>query len=101
MRKAQRNYGMEGIGATALSAVDMALWDLKARLLGQPLCKLLGTVRETAPVYGSGGFTRYDDTQLRRQLGGWVEQGIPRVKMKIGTWGVCPQAGARLCVPVS
>ena len=85
MRKAQRNYGREGIGATALSAVDMALWDLKAKLLGQPLCKLLGMVREGAPVYGSGGFTSYDDAQLTAQLGGWVEQGIPRVKMKIGT----------------
>lgn len=85
MRKAQRNYGREGIGATALSAVDMALWDLKAKLLGQPLCKLLGMVREGAPVYGSGGFTSYDDAQLTAQVGGWVQQGIPRVKMKIGT----------------
>ncbi len=85
MRQAQRNYGCEGIGATALSAVDMALWDLKARLLGQPLCKLLGMVREGAPVYGSGGFTTYSDEQLRAQLGGWVQAGIPRVKMKIGT----------------
>ncbi len=85
MRKAQRNYGREGIAATALSAVDMALWDLKATLLGQPLCKLLGMVREGAPVYGSGGFTSYNDAQLTAQLGGWVEQGIPRVKMKIGT----------------
>ncbi len=85
MRKAQRNYGREGIAATALSAVDMALWDLKAKLLGQPLCKLLGMVREGAPVYGSGGFTSYDDAQLSAQLGGWVADGIPRVKMKIGT----------------
>lgn len=85
MRKAQRNYGREGIGATALSAVDMALWDLKAKLLGQPLCRLLGMVREGAPVYGSGGFTTYDDRQLTVQLGGWVQDGIPRVKMKVGT----------------
>ena len=85
MREAQRNYGREGIGATALSAVDMALWDLKARVLGQPLCGLLGMVREGAPVYGSGGFTTYDDAQLSAQLGGWVEAGIPRVKMKVGT----------------
>ncbi len=85
MRKAQRNYGREGIAATALSAVDMALWDLKAKILGQPLCKLLGMVREGAPVYGSGGFTSYNDQQLTAQLSGWVEQGIPRVKMKIGT----------------
>ena len=85
MRKAQRNYGREGVAATALSAVDMAVWDLKAKLLGQPLCKLLGQVRDGAPVYGSGGFTSYDDAQLTAQLGGWVAEGIPRVKMKIGT----------------
>lgn len=84
MRKAQRNYGREGIAATALSAIDMALWDLKARLFGQSLCTLLGKVRDDAPVYGSGGFTTYDDQQLRAQLAGWVERGIPRVKMKIG-----------------
>jgi L-alanine-DL-glutamate epimerase-like enolase superfamily enzyme len=57
MRASQRNYGAEGIGATALSAVDIALWDLKAKLLGKSLADLLGTVRKSAPVYGSGGFT--------------------------------------------
>jgi L-alanine-DL-glutamate epimerase-like enolase superfamily enzyme len=85
MRRSQRNYGREGIGATALSAVDMALWDLKARLLHVSLAGLLGPCRDAAPVYGSGGFTTYSDDQLRQQLGGWVEQGIPRVKMKVGT----------------
>lgn len=84
MRRSQRNYGTEGIGATALSAVDIAIWDLKAKLLGIPLATLLGMVRRTAPVYGSGGFTSYTDDQLQRQLAGWVTQGIPRVKMKIG-----------------
>lgn len=85
MRQAQRNYGREGIAATALSAIDMALWDAKAKLLGKPLCQVLGMMREGAPVYGSGGFTTYSDEQLHNQLGGWVAEGIPRVKMKIGT----------------
>jgi L-alanine-DL-glutamate epimerase-like enolase superfamily enzyme len=85
MRRSQRNYGREGTGATALSAVDIALWDLKSRLLNQPLAKLLGCMRSAAPVYGSGGFTTYTDAQLAAQLSGWVELGIPRVKMKIGT----------------
>jgi L-alanine-DL-glutamate epimerase-like enolase superfamily enzyme len=85
MRQAERNYGREGIAATALSAVDIALWDLKAKLQQQPLCRVLGQMREGAPVYGSGGFTTYSDRQLRDQLSGWVRKGIPRVKMKIGT----------------
>lgn len=85
MRKAERNYGREGIAATALSAIDIALWDLKAKLVRKPLCELLGKMREGAPVYGSGGFTTYSDKQLRGQLGGWVSEGIPRVKMKIGS----------------
>lgn len=85
MRKAQRNYGRDGIAATALSAIDIALWDLKAKLMGKPLCALLGQMRDGAPVYGSGGFTSYSDEQLCDQLGGWVSDGIPRVKMKIGT----------------
>ncbi|MBV9086257.1 MAG: hypothetical protein JOY79_02130, partial [Acidobacteriaceae bacterium] len=79
-----RNLGRPGICSMAISAVDCALWDLKARLLDIPLVTLLGQVREGAPVYGSGGFTSYSDQQLAHQLSGWVEQGIPRVKMKIG-----------------
>src|SRR5581483_9310350 len=79
-----RNLGRPGICSMAISAVDCALWDLKARLLDLPLVTLLGQVRAGAPIYGSGGFTSYSNQQLAKQLGGWVEQGIPRVKMKIG-----------------
>jgi L-alanine-DL-glutamate epimerase-like enolase superfamily enzyme len=77
----------------AISAVDVALWDLKARLLGLPLHRLLGAVRAEVPVYGSGGFTTYDEQQLSQQLQGWVETDrIPRVKIKIGeSWGSCPE----------
>ena len=85
LRHAQRNYGREGIAATALSAIDVALWDLKCKLLQQPLVRVLGAMREAAPVYGSGGFTSYSDEQLTEQLGGWAAAGIPRVKMKVGT----------------
>jgi L-alanine-DL-glutamate epimerase-like enolase superfamily enzyme len=83
MGSALRNAGRPGIGFCALSAVDLALWDLKAQLLELPLVDLLGRARDEAPVYGSGGFTSYSLDRLRAQLGGWVEQGIPRVKMKI------------------
>ncbi len=80
-----RNLGRPGIASCAIAAVDGALWDLKARLLDLPLVELLGSVREAIPVYGSGGFTSYPIERLQAQLGGWVEQGIGRVKMKIGS----------------
>lgn len=81
---ALRNLGDAGIGMMAVSAVDAALWDLKARLLEVPLVTLLGRARERVPVYGSGGFTSYTVNQLQRQLSGWTGQGISRVKMKVG-----------------
>ncbi len=79
-----RNLGRSGVASTAISAVDMALWDLKARLLDLPLCVLLGMRRSAVPVYGSGGFTSYAPDRLVAQLGGWAEQGIGMVKMKVG-----------------
>ncbi|MFE9411335.1 enolase C-terminal domain-like protein [Streptomyces sp. NPDC006704] len=89
MTRAVRNDGRPGLVAGAISAVDIALWDLKARLLGLPLAHLLGPAVPHVPVYGSGGFTTYDDRQQERQLRHWAEdQGIPRVKIKIGeSWG--------------
>jgi L-alanine-DL-glutamate epimerase-like enolase superfamily enzyme len=84
MRSAIRNLGRPGLCSMAIAAVDMALWDAKARHLGVPLHRLLGGSRTTVPVYGSGGFTTYSRDDLIAQLAGWVEQGIPRVKMKIG-----------------
>jgi L-alanine-DL-glutamate epimerase-like enolase superfamily enzyme len=93
MARAVRNIGRPGIAATAISAVDIALWDLKARLLGCSLAQLLGQARDSVPVYGSGGFTSYDDCQTREQLSGWVAKDhIPRVKIKIGeSWGASQQ----------
>ncbi|MEV0091058.1 enolase C-terminal domain-like protein [Streptomyces sp. NPDC050738] len=77
--------GRSGVASCAISAVDLALWDLKARLLDLPLIRLLGAARASVPVYGSGGFTTYHDTHLASQLNGWVHgQSIPRVKIKIG-----------------
>jgi L-alanine-DL-glutamate epimerase-like enolase superfamily enzyme len=89
MSRSVRNVGRPGVAATAISAVDTALWDLKARLLDLRLARLLGAMREAVPVYGSGGFTTYDEATLTGQLRHWVHDlGIPRVKIKIGqSWG--------------
>ena len=78
-----RNLGRPGVGFMALSAVDVALWDLKARLLDLPLVDVLPAARDRVPVYGSGGFCNYPVDRLRAQLGGWVADGISRVKLKI------------------
>jgi L-alanine-DL-glutamate epimerase-like enolase superfamily enzyme len=79
-----RNLGRPGIASMAISAVDNALWDLKARLFDCSLLDLLGATRESAEIYGSGGFTSYSIEHLQRQLGGWAQEGIKSVKMKIG-----------------
>ena len=79
-----RNVGRPGIAASAIAAVDAALWDLKAKLLGLPLAKLLGSHRDRAMVYGSGGFTSYSEGRLAEQVAGWVASGIKAVKIKVG-----------------
>jgi L-alanine-DL-glutamate epimerase-like enolase superfamily enzyme len=86
MQRAVRNVGRSGIASCAISAVDLALWDLKAQMLSVSLARLLGCCRERIPVYGSGGFTSYSDDELRSQLGRWAEVDKCRfVKMKIGS----------------
>ncbi len=92
MVRAVRNSTRAGVAGYAVSAVDVALWDLKARLLDVSLVQLFGAARADVPVYGSGGFTTYDDQRAVEQLTGWVrDQDIPRVKIKVGE-----AAGTRL-----
>lgn len=79
-----RNAGATGIGAAALSAVDVALWDLKARRHAMSLSALLGRARDRAPIYGSGGFTTYDDATTAAELEHWLALGAGAVKIKIG-----------------
>jgi L-alanine-DL-glutamate epimerase-like enolase superfamily enzyme len=84
MQMASRQLGHDGIAAMAISAVDVALWDLKARLLGVCLADALPCYRESVPIYGSGGFCNYSPDQLRDQVHGWVEDGFHSVKIKVG-----------------
>ncbi|MGE0744812.1 MAG: enolase C-terminal domain-like protein [Rhodospirillales bacterium] len=86
MTRAVRNLGRAGVCAGAISAVDAALWDLKAKLIGIALVDLLGRHRDEIAIYGSGGFTSEPDDRLERQLAGWVaDDGCAAVKMKVGS----------------
>jgi L-alanine-DL-glutamate epimerase-like enolase superfamily enzyme len=99
MHRAGRDLGTRGLFGQALSAVDIALWDLKARLLDVPLAGLFGRIRDQVPVYGSGGFTTYNDAQLSEQVADWQKAGCRAVKIKIGeSWGDRPLRDiARVC----
>lgn len=92
MARSCRNLGRPGLVSCAISAVDTALWDLKARLVGLPLSLLFGRCRPEVPLYGSGGFTSYDDATTVAQLEQWVtEWGMDKVKLKVGeSWGTRP-----------
>jgi L-alanine-DL-glutamate epimerase-like enolase superfamily enzyme len=86
MNEKVRNVGRDGLAATAISAVDIALWDLKAKLVDEPLARLFGRYRDEVPIYGSGGFTTYSDDDMRAQLSRWVEEdGCRWVKIKVGS----------------
>ena len=74
MAVAVRNLGWSGICAAAISAVDIALNDLTARLLDIPLATYVGGARDRVMAYGSGGFTSYSEAQLERQVGGWARR---------------------------
>jgi L-alanine-DL-glutamate epimerase-like enolase superfamily enzyme len=84
MVQAVRNHGRPGIAACAISAVDVALWDLKARRLGMSVATLLGPARTRVPAYASGGFTSTPPDALAREVADYVGQGYKRVKIKIG-----------------
>jgi L-alanine-DL-glutamate epimerase-like enolase superfamily enzyme len=84
MTRAVRNSLASGLVGYAISAVDIALHDLKARLLGVALADLLGRWHEGVEIYGSGGFTSYSPGELREQAAGWMDLGLRRVKIKVG-----------------
>lgn len=84
LKKTNRNLGNAGLTSMALSAVDIALWDLKARVLNISIQNLLGFRRESTPFYGSGFFLDNNSDDLMRQLNKFQEMGIKAFKMKVG-----------------
>jgi len=78
-----RGIGRKGFTYLALSVIDIALWDLKAKSVGLPLYKLLGGHKKV-PIYGSGGWTSYSDKELVDAMMSMVNSGYKTVKMKIG-----------------
>lgn len=88
MHRTCRNLGTRGLVMQAISAVDIALWDLKAKVLNVPLTELFGRASQTIPVYGSGGFTTLTDAELGAQITQWADAGCTAMKIKIGeSWG--------------
>jgi len=96
MHRAVRNIGNRGLAMQAISALDIAWWDLKAQLLDVRLVDLFGRCRDAVPVYGSGGFTNLSDEQLATQVAGWSAAGCRAMKIKIGEhWGTDPDRDLR------
>jgi D-arabinonate dehydratase len=78
--------GRRGAAMHALSAIDIALWDLRARTAGMPLRHLIGGYRDAVPCYASGGYYYETDGEkrLREEFEGYLESGFRHVKMKTG-----------------
>jgi D-arabinonate dehydratase len=86
MFRACLQIGRHGIAMRAISIVDVALWDLKGQLLGQPIAALLGGGRACVPVYASGGYYREGagPAELAEEVRGYLDQGFRAVKIRLG-----------------
>jgi L-alanine-DL-glutamate epimerase-like enolase superfamily enzyme len=95
MSEAVRNSATAGLCAYAISAVDVALHDLKARLLGVSLADLLGRWHDGVEIYGSGGFTSDPLELLREQAAAWLDAAIgDGVKLMVDANGAFTPADA-------
>lgn len=82
-----RGVGRKGLMYCALSAIDIALWDLKGKIVDLPLYRLLGGNTTKVPVYSSGGWTSYSDDQLVDEMKSMVARGFDKIKFKVGVEG--------------
>jgi L-alanine-DL-glutamate epimerase-like enolase superfamily enzyme len=83
MYRVDRGIKRQGIAAYALSALDIALWDLAGKAAGLPLYKLWGAVTDRVPAYGSGGWSRYTLDDLIGEAERYAARGCRYYKMKI------------------
>jgi L-alanine-DL-glutamate epimerase-like enolase superfamily enzyme len=80
-----------GIAALAISAIDIALWDIRGKAFGQPLARLLGGLRDRVPAYASGALTRTTPTnKLERAAMALVEKGYTQIKTQMAVDGLTP-----------
>jgi D-galactarolactone cycloisomerase len=95
-----RDFGQKGTYIEAISALDIALWDLWGRALGVPVSTLMGgRFRERVKAYGTGGYYTHTDFDAERDLGYLAEatakyaaDGFGMLKMKIGLLPVAQDA---------
>ena len=90
-------YGRKGLATRAISAIDVALWDIKGKVSGRSIHQLLGGYRDTIPAYVAGGYyepgkgTEGLRTEMRTHLAG----GARAVKVKIVSWISAISTGLR------
>lgn len=80
--------GQSGYASHAIAALDLALWDIKGKALGQPCWRLLGGARSQVPVYATFGFAFFDRDELAEAAKSWVGRGFTRLKMTVGHHGL-------------
>jgi L-alanine-DL-glutamate epimerase-like enolase superfamily enzyme len=80
--------GQSGYASHAIAAIDLALWDLKGKALGQPCWRLMGGARAEVPVYATFGFAFFDRDELAAAARSWVDRGFKRLKMTVGHHGL-------------
>ncbi|MDA2813985.1 mandelate racemase/muconate lactonizing enzyme family protein [Nocardiopsis sp. RSe5-2] len=85
LRARLADAGSGGVSAMALAAVDIALWDLRAKAVGLPLVELLGRRRDAVPAYASGVNLDYPKDELLDQVRGWKAAGHRAFKVKVGS----------------
>lgn len=74
-----------GMARSAVSVIDIALWDLKAKMLGRPLHRLLGATRNEVPVYASWNlWWQYDISTLVRHAREHIDRGFRQMKYRMG-----------------